>query len=273
VTPFLRILKFGQRFGVSSAWMSQHVVVTGASSGIGEAIAREYLSRGAQVTVVARRRERLDALKAKAQGRVHVVEVDLADPAHAFGWLDSAEAALGPIDVHINNAGVQIVKNVVETPWEDAERLLALDLHTPLRLTQLMLRRMIPRKKGTIVDVASMAALAPTPGMFFYNAAKGGLAAASEGLRAEVAPHGIHIVTVYPGPVTSELEAAGRAAYEETKASKYAPTGSPQILARLIADAVETREARVVYPKVYGISRHFPNATRWALDALTPKLR
>ena len=59
-----------------------------------------------------------------------------------------------------------------------------------------------------------MTALAPMPGMFFYNAAKGGLAAASEGLRSEVKKHGIHVVTVYPGPVTSDLEAAGRAAYE-----------------------------------------------------------
>ncbi len=250
-----------------------HVVVTGASSGIGEAIAREYLSRGANVTLIARRRDRLDKLAESATERTHVVQADLGNPEVAFAWIDEAEKAMGPIDVLINNAGVQIVKSVLETSWEDAEKLLVLDLHTPLRLTQLVLKRMVPRKSGTIVDIASMAAIGPTPGMFFYNAAKAGLAAASEGLRAEMKPHGIHVVTVYPGPVTSDMEIAGRAAYEETAGAKYAPTGAPDVLARMVANAVAKKRARVVYPRVYALSRHFPNATRWAIDMFTPALK
>jgi len=251
-----------------------HVVVTGASSGIGEAIALEYLKRGDRVTLVARRRDRLDKLASSTSSdRTHVVQADLGDPAVAFSWLEGAEKAMGPIDVLVNNAGIQIVRGVLDTKWEDAERLLVLDLHTPLRLTQVVLQRMIPRRSGTIVDIASMAAIAPTPGMFFYNAAKAGLAAASEGLRAELRPHGVHVVTVYPGPVTSDMEAAGRAAYEATAASRVAPTGSPAVLARLIARAVASRRPRVVYPRLYAFARHFPNATRWALDALTPRLK
>ncbi|MBS2016586.1 MAG: SDR family NAD(P)-dependent oxidoreductase [Deltaproteobacteria bacterium] len=250
-----------------------HVVVTGASSGIGEAIAREYLSRGAKVTLVARRRDRLDAIATSAKERPYVAAVDLGDPSIAFSWLDAAEEALGPIDVFVNNAGVQIVRGVMETTWEEGERLLQLDLHTPLRLTKLVLEKMVPRKRGTIVDIASMAAIGPTPGMFFYNAAKAGLAAASEGLRAEMKPHGIHVVTVYPGPVTSDMEAAGRAAYVEGPATRYTPTGTPAVLARLVADAVTKKRPRVIYPKMYGFARHFPNATRWAIDALTPPLK
>jgi len=250
-----------------------HVVVTGASSGIGEAIAREYLARGESVTLVARRKEHLEKIAAAGEGRTHIVTADLADPDAAWTWLDEAENVLGPIDVLVNNAGIQIVKRAIETEWAAAERLLRLDLHVPLRLTTLALRRMIPRGSGTIVDVASMAALAPTPGMYFYNAAKGGLAAASEGLRAEVKQHGIHVVTVYPGPVTSELEAAGRAAYEDHAAARNAPTGTPEVLARMIANAVAKKRPRVVYPRMYGIARHFPNATRWALDAFTPPLK
>lgn len=250
-----------------------HVVVTGASSGIGEAIAREYLARGDSVTLVARRKEHLERIAAAGAGRTRVVVADLADEAAAWGWLDEAEQALGPVDVLVNNAGVQIVKRAIDTDWAEAERLLRLDLLVPLRLTTLMLRRMIPRKAGTIVDVASMAGIAPTPGMFFYNAAKGGLAAASEGLRSEVKEHGIHVVTVYPGPVTSELEAAGRAAYEDRATTRNVPTGSPEVLARLVARAVAKRRPRVIYPRIYALARHFPNLTRWALDALTPPLR
>ena len=250
-----------------------HVVVTGASSGIGEAIAREYLGRGAHVTLVARRKENLERIAAGAAERAHVVVADLADTDAAWAWIDDAENALGPIDVLVNNAGVQIVQHATETDWAAAERLLQLDLHVPLRLTTLVLRRMIPRGTGTIVDVASMAAIAPTPGMYFYNAAKGGLAAASEGLRAEVKKHGVHVVTVYPGPVTSELEARGRAAYEDAAATRNVPTGTPEVLARLVADAVAKKRPRVIYPRSYGFARHFPNATRWALDRLTPPLK
>jgi short-subunit dehydrogenase len=254
-----------------------HVVVTGASSGIGEAIAREYLARGASVTLVARRRDLLEKIAASApSGKTNVLVRDLGEKTLEHPWLDEAEAALGPIDVFVNNAGVQIVKPAVEVTWEEAERLLHLDLLVPLRLNQLVLKRMIAR--GTegaraIVDVSSMAAIGPTPGMYFYNAAKGGLAAASEGLRAEVKRYGIHVVTVYPGPVTSAMEAAGRAAYEEAFGSRNAPTGSPEVLARLVCDAVEKKKPRVVYPSVYGLARHFPNATRWFVDAFTPKLR
>lgn len=244
-----------------------NVVVTGASSGIGEAIARTFLQRGAHVTMVARRRDRLariaegfDAAKSK------LIEADLATG--DIGWFDPEG-----VDVLINNAGVQIVRSVVETPWEDAERLLRLDLLVPLKLTQRALPAMTARGTGTIVDVASMAAIAPTPGMFFYNAAKAGLGAASEGLRAEVKRQGIHVVTVYPGPVTSDMEAAGRAAYVEAAASKHAPTGSPDVLAALIYRAVVRKHDRIVYPRVYGLARHFPNMTRWALDTLTPPLK
>ena len=255
-----------------------HVVVTGASSGIGEAIAREWLARGESVTLVARRADHLQRIAAAGSDRSHVIVADLTAiepsmPESGFAWLDEAEAKLGPIDVLVNNAGIQICQRAAETDWAEAERLLRLDLLVPLRLTTLVLRRMIPRRTGTIVDVASMAALAPTPGMFFYNAAKGGLAAASEGLRAEVKPHGIHVVTVYPGPVTSELEAAGRAAFEDRATVRNVPTGSPEVLARMVADAVVKKRPRVIYPRMYGAARHFPNMTRWALDALTPPLK
>ncbi len=251
-----------------------HVVVTGASSGIGEAIAREYIARGASVTLIARRRALLEAIAESAPaGRTCVLDRDLSASDAAPAVLAEAEAALGPIDVLINNAGVQIVGSVTGTDFADATRLLHLDLHTPLRLTHAVLPSMIARRSGTIVDIASVAGLAPTPGMFFYNAAKGGLAAASEGLRAEVRPYGVHVVTVYPGPVESAMEAAARTRYEESAAVGSLPTGKPQILARRIASAVDRRRSRVIYPRIYTLSRLFPGLTRWITDWMTPALR
>jgi short-subunit dehydrogenase len=251
-----------------------HVVITGASSGIGEALAREYFSRRARVTLVARRRELLEALAKGTDTRTHLVTADLGDPEQVTSWVDEAERTLGPIDVLINNAGVQIVRAFVDTPFEDAAKLLQVDLFAPLQLSHFVARRMVVRRQGTLVDVSSMAAIAPTPGMAFYNAAKGGLAAASEGLRAELKDHGVHVVTVYPGPVKTPMETAGRAAYQESMAAKLlAPAGEAPVLARLIADAVEEKSERVIYPHLNALGRHFPALTRMILDTFTPKVK
>ncbi|MEO7110355.1 MAG: SDR family NAD(P)-dependent oxidoreductase [Polyangiaceae bacterium] len=250
-----------------------HVYITGASSGIGESIAREYLRRGVSVTMVARRRNLLEKIANEAGGNSFVVEQDLTDIEHVTDPIAEAELELGPIDVLINNAGFQIVQAAIDTPWADGENLIRLNVLAPLKLTQHMLPKMMARRSGTIVDVASMAGIAPTPGMFFYNASKGALACASEGLRAEVKPFGIHIVTVYPGPVESPMEARGRAAYEETFALRMTPTGKSDVLAKMIANAVEHKRPRVIYPRIYGLSRHFPNLTRWLVDLSTPQVK
>ncbi|MFO0601015.1 MAG: SDR family NAD(P)-dependent oxidoreductase [Myxococcaceae bacterium] len=251
-----------------------HVVITGASSGIGEALAREYFSRRASVTLVARRLELLQKLAKETDTRTHLVQADLSQLDQVTSWVDEAEKTLGPIDVLINNAGVQIVRSFLDTPFEDGERLLDVDLVAPLKLSQFIARRMAVRRAGTLVDVSSMAAIAPTPGMAFYNAAKGGLAAMSEALRAELKPHGIHVVTVYPGPIKTPMEVAGRAALEKSWiADALAPSGEPQVLARMVADAVEQKDERVIYPLMNALGRHFPALTRVVMDTFTPKVK
>jgi short-subunit dehydrogenase len=251
-----------------------HVVITGASSGIGEAIAREYFRRGADVTLVARRKELLEKLGQESKAKVNLVQADLSIPAQMTSWVAEAEAVNGPIDVLINNAGVQIVQAFSETEFSAAEKLLTVDLVAPLKLSQTVVRGMIARRRGVLVDIASMAAIAPTPGMAFYNAAKGGLAAYSEALRAELKPHGIHVVTVYPGPVATAMEVAGRGAYEESAIAKLlTPIGKADVLARRVAKAVENKRARVIYPGLNVFARWFPAITRMLLDAFTPKLR
>ncbi len=250
-----------------------HVFITGASSGIGEAIASEYLARGAAVTLVARRKERLDALASTAPNLTHVIACDLAEHGRVPEVVAEAERALGPIDVLVNNAGVQVMGPAHAADWDAGERSIHVNVLAPLRLTTTVLPGMVARGSGCIVDIASMAALAPTPGMFFYNASKGALAAASEGLRAELAPHGVHVVTVYPGPVTSEMESAARARFTPSAAATRVPTGTPEVLAKLIAHAVEKKKPRVIYPRVYGLSRLLPGPTRWLVDRFTPPLR
>jgi len=159
-----------------------HVAITGASSGIGRARpgAREARRRDdARRPAPAAARRAGESLGT----RTHVALADLADVERCSDWIASAEAALGPIDVLVNNAGSTLVQRFVDTGLEDADRLLRLDLITPLRLTRAVLPGMIARGRGTIVDVCSAAAFAALLGTTYYAAAKAGLAAASEVLR------------------------------------------------------------------------------------------
>jgi short-subunit dehydrogenase len=247
-----------------------HVVVTGASSGIGEALAREFVAAGSSVTLVARRRDLLEQLAASLGGKARVVTADLAHPAKATEWIPEAEAAFGPVDVLINNAGMQIVAPTVSGDPADGERLLCLNVHTPLRLTRAVLPGMLARRSGTIVDIASLAALAPTPGMFYYNASKAALAAASESLRGELRGSGVHVVTVYPGPVDTVMARTAVAKYVATTAARLIPQGTTDVLAKLVRKAVEKKRDRIIYPRSYTFARMFPGITRWLLDRTTP---
>ena len=158
------------------ALRNKHVVITGASSGIGEALAREMARAGAHLTLVARRRDRLEQLARECGTRAHVIERDLSDLEGAASWLSEAVAALGPIDILVNNAGVESIGPTVGIDPRDARRVLALNLEAPLLLSSAVLPGMQARG-GVIVNVASVAALAPPPQFAWYAASKGGLAA------------------------------------------------------------------------------------------------
>lgn len=249
----------------------QHAVVTGASAGIGEAIARELARRGMRVTLVARREDALERLAAELGDGARALAVDLTrDPAD---WLARARELHGPVDLLVNNAGVQVIAPSEAVDVTAGERSLLLNLQVPLRLTRAVLPAMLARGRGAIVNVASMAALAPTPGMTYYNASKAGLAGASEALRGELRGRGVNVVTVYPGIIETDMARAGLAAYERSPGLSLQPRGDAAVLARRIADAVEGGRARVIYPRLYVLARWFPTITRWVMDRFSPPLK
>jgi short-subunit dehydrogenase len=224
------------------------------------------------VTLVARRKDRLVQIAGEVGGETFVAPADLADVEHATDWIAPAEEALGPIDVLVNNAGMQIIERAELSQPARTEELLRLNVHTPLRLTCALLPKMLARRSGTVVDIASMAALTPMPGMFYYNAAKGALANASEGLRGELRGTGVHVLTVYPGPVDTELGRRGYERYEPTLAAKLSPVGTTGALAELICRGVERRKARIIYPRAYGIVLWFPRLSRWFTGRFSPAM-
>lgn len=250
-----------------------HVVITGASAGIGRALALEYARHGARLTLIARRRALLEELARAAGGSPHLVEKDLADPDRAADFLPEAEAAHGPVDVLINNAGVQTVERLDRISPADADRMLVLNLQTPLRLAMAVLPGMRARGSGTVVNVASAAAYAPMRGMVHYAASKAGIARGSELMRIELRGSGVNVVTVYPGYIRTEM---GDTAYEKFDlpllARLYRP-GDADVLARKVREAVEKQRARVVYPWVNQVPVAFEGTTRFVLDHLGPPLK
>jgi short-subunit dehydrogenase len=245
-----------------------HIVITGASSGIGAALARELATLpNAKLTLVARRKALLDELARSLPCEVNVVERDLSkDDGSTTDWLPE------DVDVLVNNAGVQVIGRTAAIDVEKGEASVALNLLTPLRLTRAVLPRMLAKKSGTIVDIASMAALAPTPGMTYYNASKAGLAAASEALRGELRGSGVHVVTVYPGIVATDMAEQGLAAYGSNIALRLQPKGTTSGLAAIVKNAILRKQARVVYPRSYFFVRWMGPVVRWFMDRFSPAL-
>lgn len=254
--------------GTSCVTSSSRGLPPGA--GIGAGIAKELARAGASLTLVARRRDVLERLAGELGARCHLVAQDLADPELELGWVREAEQALGPIDVLVNNAGVELVARFEQTDMAQAERLLRLNLLVPMRLTRAILPGMLARRAGTIVDVSSTAALTPVRGYAVYAASKAGLAGASEALRSELRGTGVHVVTVFPGPIRTDMGANAAAALEPSPWIERVPWGTVDGLARHVRRAIERRQARVVYPRVYALSRWFPGISRVLTDWLAP---
>ena len=251
----------------------KHIAITGASSGIGDALARELARAGARLSLISRREDLLRTLAKACGEHTFVAAHDLANVEAATDWIPAAQDANGPIDVLINNAGIQVIGRSWELPQEQVETMMRLNLLTPMRLTRAVLPGMVARGEGAIVDVASMAALAPTPFMMGYNASKCGLAGGSESLRAELKPSGVHVVTVYPGPIDTPMGRNGYASYEPTFSVRATPMGTTDVLARLIRRAIEKKRAQVIYPRIYALARWFPGTTRYFVDTFTPPPR
>lgn len=249
----------------------KHAVVTGASSGIGEAIARELGRAGAKVTIVARRRELLDKLAGEVGGGCHVCAHDLSSPAKAIEWIAAAEAAHGPVDILINNAGAAHTGPSVEATPEFVEMLLNLNFVVPVIVTRHLLPSMVSRNEGAIVNVTSVAAIVPPPWQTYYAASKSGLSGFSEALRGELLRTGVQVMTVYPGPVKTAMGEEAHAALGGRSGVQAAmPEGTPAELAQKIRRGIESRTARIIYPGSYTSSRWFPNLSRWILDRAAP---
>lgn len=177
-------------------------MVTGASRGIGAELARALAAAGADLALVARSREPLEKLAADTGGTPYVA--DLTDRSTSHSLIERVEAD-GPIDVLVNNAGVDTTARLVTFPPEEIDSLLELNLHVPIQLSRQVLSGMLERGRGHIVNVSSLAGTFAIPGLSVYTASKSGLSHFTAGLRAETKGKGVGVTLVEIGPTQTEM--------------------------------------------------------------------
>jgi NADP-dependent 3-hydroxy acid dehydrogenase YdfG len=183
--------------------LDKTVLVTGASSGIGAAIARELGRAGARLALGARRTDRLDALAAEIGGDILVRRLDVTDRADVAAFADAARERFGRVDVIVNNAGVMPLSPMASLKVEEWERMVDVNIKGVLWGVAAVLPEMTARGSGHIVNIASIGALRVVPTAAVYCATKYAVRALSEGLRQE--NERIRVTCVHPGVVESEL--------------------------------------------------------------------
>lgn len=185
-------------------------LVTGASRGIGAATARALAEAGARVALVARGREELEKV-ASSLGDGHVVlAADLRDAVEVAGVARDALAALGYVDVLVNNAALGVRVPTVDTGAALIDELMAVNVRAPLLLIAALVPSMSERGRGSIINLSSVSALVGTPKRAAYAASKGAMDAATRSLAMELGPAGIRVNSVAPGVVDTAMWAANK---------------------------------------------------------------
>jgi NADP-dependent 3-hydroxy acid dehydrogenase YdfG len=235
-------------------------LVTGASSGIGEATARALAERGASVALVARRKDRLDALaeSLRASGaQALVIEADITSQEQAEAAVEQTVAEFSRLDIVINNAGVMLLGPIENAPLEEWDRMVHINVLGLLYCSHAALPHLLkaaeesPRGVADIVNISSVAGRVARSGSGVYNLTKHGVGAFSESLRQEVTGRHVRVALIEPGAVATELASHNRPEVRETIGKRF---GSIEMLqAPDIADAIAyvvTRPRRVAINEV-----------------------
>ena len=206
-------------------------LVTGASSGIGEATAAAMAAEGAAVALAARRADRLEELAGKLReggGKALVLEADVTDREQAQNAVERTVAEFGRLDILLNNAGVMLLGPIVDAPLEEWERMVGVNVEGLLYCAHAAIPHLIaaaedgPRQVSDMVNVSSVAGRVARRGSGVYNLTKHGVGAFSESLRQEVAQRHVRIALVEPGAVATELASHNRPEIRDQMAQRFA---------------------------------------------------
>ena len=253
-----------------------HVVVTGASRGIGEAMARRFAAAGARVSLVARSAEAIQRLAGELGGAAF--PADLLDPASVDGLIGRIEAQAGPIDVLVNNAGLESTRWLVQEPTEVVRDVVRLNLEAPIVLTRAVLPGMLQRGRGSVVFLSSLAGTSAFPGMSVYSAKKAGINNFVASVRLELRDTPVRTTVVAPGPVDTQmwdtLEGADQfeRVLRRLNRLQMIPKKSPDLIARRTVAAVAKGRRHVRTPRRLSVAFWLGEAPRRVTELLLAKV-
>jgi short-subunit dehydrogenase len=230
-------------------------VITGASSGIGEAAAREFAARGSHVLLLARRIDRLDAIVEEigaAGGKATAYSVDLSDARAIAGVASRITDAHGSPDILVNNAGAGRWKPILETSAEEAAAMVAVPYLAAFNLTRELLPGMLRRRSGRVVNVTSVGARLAWPRAVAYIAARSAMEGFTDALRADLHGSGIGVTLAMFGTVESPYWEHNPGSRERLpKQAARFPTLQPSAVAAMIATSVEKGSRTIVAPGAF----------------------
>jgi uncharacterized protein len=212
-------------------------LVTGATGGIGGAIARALHDRGAHVVLTGRREELLEELRGKLGARAEALTADLAE---RDGPVELARAA-GDVDVLVANAALPASGRIEDFDPEEIDRAIDVNLRAPIQLTRALLPGMLERGRGHVVLVSSLSGKVASPRSGIYSATKFGLRGFAAGLREDVEPRGIGVTVVFPGFVSE----AGFFADSGVKLPRWVGTRTPEQVAAAVVEGIERGRAEL----------------------------
>ncbi len=241
---------------LSSALNNAVVIVTGASSGIGAATAREFARHGAQVILAARRVEELAVQVRTITGEGHralAIPTDITDASQVTQLVEQTIEQFGRVDVLVNNAGIGRLKPFFKEPAEYINQIIDVNLRGAILMTHAVLPGMLERRHGAIISVASVAGLIPLNPL--YSGTKFGLHGFSLSLHRELSRHGISVSLVSPGYINTDMNKGS-----------WLPMPGPDLVARTIVNLAVKPRREIIVPGFYSPLVSIANTFPWLVD-------
>ena len=259
---------------MSQSLQGKVIFITGASSGFGAEAARLFAKEGGIVILAARRMDRLTALAEEirlAGGQALAIPLDVAEQSQIDEAVQNMLETYGRIDILLNNAGLGCL-DWLETldPAADIDIQIDVNLRGVLQLTRAVLPSMLARRAGHIINMCSVAGLIPAPMYSIYAATKYGMRGFTDALRREVAPFGIHVSGIYPGPATTEFgqQSGDNALKRNIRVPRWIYMTSAYVARRTVSLARHPRRTLIIpwwFRPVIGIDTLFPGLVDWFL--------
>lgn len=251
--------------------------MTGASRGIGMALAEQFAASGAQVALVARSQASLVALADRLDGRAYAA--DLTQPTHLDGLLSRVERDGGPIDVLVNNAGVEATDDFAAQDAATLEALFRLNLLAPVELCRQAVPLMLSRGRGHVVNVSSLAGVVAFPGFAAYGASKAGLSHFTAGLRADLVGRPVGTTLVQLGPVETDMlvgakkSPATKKSFARMQRLRLIRDLSSEEVAEATVRAVQRDQPHVRLPQLASVAPRMVETPRWVSARLLVGIR